>query len=230
VVERNQKEQMKSKRPLVARAPAVAVQRLVRCHGHRSTNLVFHFLEICSKRLYGIWFRRLFNNALNSRVSLKSTSCAYVLVFIVLPYLQQPLEAGIANKWLNGENGRPQISNGTGMNRSGMAVGAITRIQLGVSLADDGDKSIPAISPTIPPRYCQTNNPGDKTAKDRVQSWADSASAQFVLFMFGVLLSVGGFVFWDEIGRHWWRALMTPNGQSSGTDAERDVERKNDNE
>ena len=190
------------------------LRRLVRCHGHRSTNLVLHLLEIGSKSIYCVWLRRLLNLSLNSCIPLKRSSCAYVLVFIVLPYLQQPLEADMANKWLNGENGRPQISNGTSMNRSGVAVGAITGIQLGVNLANDGDKSIPSISSAIPPRDSQTNNPGDKTAKDRVQSWADSASAQFVLFMFGVLLSTGGFVFWDEIGRHWWRALMTPNEKS----------------
>ncbi len=49
-VERNQKEQMKSKRPLVARTPAVAVQRIVRPHGKRFMDVTLRIRILLPKK------------------------------------------------------------------------------------------------------------------------------------------------------------------------------------
>src|ERR1035437_8915115 len=179
-----------------------------------SSNLVFHFFEICSQRLYCVWRRRFFNNAFNFYGSCKSVSWACALAFIVLPCFTQPPGAGLANKWLNGENSRAQSINEARMNRSGIAVGVIAGINGGFHLANDEDKSILSVSLPLPKSEADTSTSGNAAANDRADNRSEDCDAhngwlfgvQCIAFGIGLFIPCFVFLYWHDI-KMWWRRL-----------------------
>jgi len=186
-------------------------------------NRLFHLLKIITKPISGINWRGLGDTLnLNGTNTLLCHTCAFALIFV--PQIKQLTPSGGADKLLNSENLWPQWCERVDVNFSRLAVNLAASIKPRLNLADDGTKSITAITPPTPPRRPHAGASSDETSKRGADNGNELSAnhnrdmwisaLQLPLFALGMLIFVGGFVFWDTSGRYWWRRLTTPNDRT----------------
>jgi hypothetical protein len=190
------------------------LRRLVRPHGHRSTNLLLEPIEIIQNPRLGIlWLRAC--DALNLNCSPAIIRKACIFLLILLPQLQQPVKAISADECLNSKNLWAQLDYRIGINLGSLAVSDMAAsMNIGLNSANNGQKIILGLADAIPVVAGDGEDvsaPAQNQTGDQAQEeWADYLQAlQPIIYCLGVACG-----WWLYDGYHKWRARMRSNDQA----------------
>ena len=177
------------------------LRRLVRPH-LLSTNCLSELIQSSTHPIIGtymrirsVWRHALVKIAPECGKRPLKLLCVWLLV--CLPNLHNPAKAADIHKWTNSENRRAQSWQAGSMD---LPITINPVVQLGLNLAEDSDKSVPTISPSLPPDAKKAKRASDATTDGSTQSGTCYFGYQFLMFSLGALISFGGLIWWQWIG------------------------------